>query len=173
MVSGLDCDTVASEIEIQSSYNVLLRTNIFESFILLYNCGMIFSYVLSFFVGYILVKLRTIRLSARAGAHIECRCSHSRAEDVTITNPRWEMELGCEWRHARKRRAGNFGDFWKKQLVEIRTWTKWVEIWSWARPVQFVVYGMRRAFVGSDGTVSIVKIVSLSPRAERLNSRSQ
>ena len=33
-----------------------------------------------------LVRLRTIRLSARAGAHIECRCSRSCAEDVTITD---------------------------------------------------------------------------------------
>ena len=32
-----------------------------------------------------MVRLRTIRLSARAGAHIECS-SHSRAEDVMITN---------------------------------------------------------------------------------------
>ena len=55
----------------------------------LYNCGMIF-FILSFFVGYILsfglVRLRTIRLSARAGAHIEFRCSRSSAEDVTITD---------------------------------------------------------------------------------------
>ena len=57
------------------------------------NCYIIaegFFFLLSFFVGYIisfgLVRLRTIRLSARAGAHIECRCSRSRAEDVTITN---------------------------------------------------------------------------------------
>ena len=46
--------------------------------------------MLSFFVGYILsfglVRLRTIRLSARVGAHIECRCSRSRGEDVTITD---------------------------------------------------------------------------------------
>ena len=57
--------------------------------LLLYNCGMIF-FILSFFVGYILsfglVRLRTIRLSARAGTHIERRCSRSRAEDVTITD---------------------------------------------------------------------------------------
>ena len=56
---------------------------------LLYNCRMIF-FILSFFVGYILsfdlVRLRTIRLSARACAHIECRCSRSDAGDVTITN---------------------------------------------------------------------------------------
>ena len=49
-----------------------------------------FFFISSFFVGYILsfglVRLRTIRLSARAGAHIECRCSRSGAEDVTITD---------------------------------------------------------------------------------------
>ena len=41
-------------------------------------------------MGYILsfglVRLRTIRLSARAGAHIEIRCSRSCVEDVTITD---------------------------------------------------------------------------------------
>ena len=44
-------------------------------------------FILSFFVGYILslglVRLRNIRFSARAGAHIECS-SRSCAEDVTI-----------------------------------------------------------------------------------------
>ena len=47
-------------------------------------------FILSFFVGYILsfvlVRLRTIRLSARAGALIECRCSRSCTVDVTIPN---------------------------------------------------------------------------------------
>ena len=47
-------------------------------------------FILSFFVGYILsfglVRLRTIRVSARAGTHIERRCSRSCTEDVTITN---------------------------------------------------------------------------------------
>ena len=49
-----------------------------------------FFFILSFFVGYILsfglVRLRTIRLSARVGAHIERWCSHSCREDVTITD---------------------------------------------------------------------------------------
>ena len=70
------------------------------------------------------------------------------------------MWQGCEWRHARKWWAGNFGDFWKK--------TQLVEIWTLARAVQLGLHGMRRPFVGSDGTVSIVKIVSLSPRVENL-----
>ena len=56
---------------------------------MLYNCGRIFFNIIIF--GYILsfglVRLRTIRLSARAGAsaHIECS-SRSYAEDLTITN---------------------------------------------------------------------------------------
>ena len=48
-----------------------------------------FFFILSFFAGYILsfglVRL-TIRLSARAGAHIGYRCSRSCVEDVTNTN---------------------------------------------------------------------------------------
>ena len=56
---------------------------------MLYNCGMNFL-ILSFFVDYILsfglVKLRTFRLSASAGTHIERRCSRLRVEDVTITD---------------------------------------------------------------------------------------
>ena len=70
-----------------------------------------FFFILSFFVGYILsfglVRLRTNRFSARAGAHIECRCSRSCAEDVTITDviiktPDRKWDWGCEWHHARK-----------------------------------------------------------------------
>ena len=112
------------------------------------------------------------------------------------------MGLGCEWRHARKRWAGNFGDFEKKQLVEIRTWARPVQLWatgcafveslSWdlnlgeGSPAEG--YGMRGGFVGSVSwdwtlgrpvqlrswlkddvrTVSIVKIVSISPRVEKL-----
>ena len=69
---------------------------------LLYNCGMIF---LIFFVGYILsfdlVRLSTVRLSARVGAHIERRCSRSRGEDVTITDviikiPNRKWDWRCE-----------------------------------------------------------------------------
>ena len=47
-------------------------------------------FILSFFIGYILsfglVRLRTIQLSARVGAHIERRCSRSCWEDMTITD---------------------------------------------------------------------------------------
>ena len=46
--------------------------------------------ILSFFVGYILsfglVRLRTNRLSARVGPHIERRCPRSCGEDVKITD---------------------------------------------------------------------------------------
>ena len=87
------------------------------------------------------------------------------------------MTLGCRWRHDWKRWAGNCGDFFKKQLVDIWRWAKRVEIylwtrlvdfWAWPRPVQFVAYRMRCALVRSDGTVSIVKIVSFFPRVEDL-----
>ena len=57
------------------------------------NCYIIvegFFKMFSFFVSYILsfglVRLRTIRLSAWVGAHIERRCSRSCGEDVTITD---------------------------------------------------------------------------------------
>ena len=40
-------------------------------------------FILSFFVG--LLRLTTIRLSAWVGAHIQCRFSRSRGEDVRIT----------------------------------------------------------------------------------------
>ena len=83
------------------------------------------------------------------------------------------MWLGYEWCHARKRWAGILGDFEKKKLVEICRWTRQVEIRTWAGPVEIwtwgswdlkqddanPVCGLRDAFVGSDGTVSIVKIV--------------
>ena len=86
---------------------------------MLYNCGMIV-FILSFFVGYILsfglVRLRTIRLSARVGAHIEHRCSPSRGEDVTITDviiktPDSKWDRVCELCHARKRWAEDLGWF--------------------------------------------------------------
>ena len=70
------------------------------------------------------------------------------------------------------------GDFGKKkpQLVEIWTMTKRVEIRTGAKRVDFRAsarpgqLGLRDAprVLGPDGTVSIVKIVSLSPRVENL-----
>ena len=138
-----------------------------------------FFFILSFFVGYILsfgfVRLRTIRLSAREDAHIECRCSRSCAEDVTITDViiktpdrKWtgvwmtscQKAMGWEfWRFLKK--AIN----WDLTMAEA-SWDLSLGEASWflslgdASPVG--AYGMRRAFVGSEGTVSIVKIVCLS-----------
>ena len=90
--------------------------------------------------------------------------------------------------------------FWKKTLVEIRLWpgqSSWgltvndvgdswfVCHWGWQLTLKsdhgvlqistdrdLGSYGMRNVFVRSDSTVSIVKIVSLSPRVEKLKSRS-
>ena len=111
------------------------------------------------------------------------------------------MGLGCEWRHAPKRWAENLV-IMKKKFVKIRLWVGPVQLWvgvtvddvgdSWFvclngrqlnlksdHGVQQITtdrdlrgYGMRSAFVESDSTVSIVKIVSLSPRVEKLKSRS-
>ena len=92
---------------------------------MLYNCGGIF-FILSFFVVYILsfglVRLRTIRLSARVGAHIERRYSRSRGGGMTITDvmiktPDRKRDWGCEWRHARKRWAEDLGWFFEKKTV--------------------------------------------------------
>ena len=79
-----------SDFIIQEFVCLIKRNRVIKlEFPMLYNCGMIF-FILSFFVGYILsfslVKLKTIRLSARAGAHIEFRCSRSCKEDVTTTD---------------------------------------------------------------------------------------
>ena len=60
--------------------------------------------------------------------------------------------------------------FENKQLVEIRTWAKRVDFWTCARPVQLWTTGCSRV-VGSDGTVSTVEIVFLSPRVEKPKSQ--
>ena len=60
--------------------------------------------------------------------------------------------------------------FEKKHLVEIGSWTKRVDFWTWARPIQLWTTGCLHV-VGSDGTVSIVKIGSLSPRVEKPKSQ--
>ena len=86
-----------------------------------------FYYHFSLVISYLsLVSLRTIRLSARVGAHIERRCSRSRREDVTITyviikNPdrKW---LGMWMTSCPEVKGWGFWViFEKKQLVEI--WT--------------------------------------------------
>ena len=67
--------------------------------------------------------------------------------------------------------------FWKKQLVEIWDWTKRVDFRSSARRVQlFAAGGARVGWVSefradAGRTVSIVKIVSLSPRCEKPKSQ--
>ena len=139
-------------------------------------------YILSFS----LVRLRTIRFSARAGAHIECS-SRSCAEDVTITNviiktPESKYDWGVNDVMPGSEGLGILGIFFKKAV----SWDLSLGEASWdsdlgeTSPV--VVYGMRRAFVGSVswdwtlgrrvqqgiwlkddvGTVSIVRIVCLS-----------
>ena len=133
-----------------------------------------FFFILSFFVGYILsfglVRLRTIQLSARVGAHIECRCSHSYWEDVTISDViiktsdrKWDC--GCEWCHAWKRWAVNFGWFLKKSR-QLR----------FEAGLSELIFGpvmdhRMPARCWSDGTVSIVEIVSLSSRVEKPKSQ--
>ena len=52
--------------------------------------------------------------------------------------------------------------FEKKQLVEIRTWAKRVDFRIWTRPSHLV---------GLDGTVTIEKIVSISPRVKKPKSQ--
>ena len=87
------------------------------------NCRMNLFFILSFFVGCILsfglVRLRTIRLVHVQGHTLGAMftlmrggCDNHRCHNK---NPRWEMRLGCEWRHVRKRWAGILGDFEKKQ----------------------------------------------------------
>ena len=138
-------------------------------------------FILSFFVGYILsfelIWLRTIRFSARAGTHIERRCSHSCTVDVTITDVIIKTPdrngTGIWMTSCPDVRDWKFWWFWKKSS-KLRFGPGWSELrFEAGRGESSWAYGMRRAFVGSDGMVSIVKIVSLSPHVERLNSRSQ
>ena len=114
-------------------------------------------FLLSFFVGYILsfglVRLRTIRLSARSGAHIEWS-SRSPPEDVTITNviiktPNRKCHWGVNDVMPGSEGLGILVIFEKKQLVKICLWARLVEIRTWARPVQLWSTGYAAAFVGS------------------------
>ena len=99
------------------------------------------------------------------------------------------MGLGCEWRHARKRWAENLvilkkqlrfdsgpgqSSWWvdcercRRQLVCLPQWQTFeVEVWP-SSPVGG--YEMHSAFVGSDNSVSVIKIVALSRRVEKLKS---
>ena len=147
----------------------------FYNLVLLYNCGRIF-FILSYFVGYILsfvlVRLRIIRLIARAGAHIECSsvtlarggCDNDKCHNKTPDrNGTVVWMTSCP-----ETRDWEFSWFLKKAV----SWDLTLDEASWdlkldeASPVG--AYGMHRAFVGSDGTVSIVKIVSLSSHVEKL-----
>ena len=131
-------------------------------------------FILSFFVGYFLsfglVRLRTIRLSACAETHIECRCSCT--EDITITDviiktPDRKWDLGVN-----DVMPGSDGlrilVIFKKSR-ELRFEPGWGElIFGPGRGQSSLGLWDALCVVGSDGTVSILKIVSLSPRVENL-----
>ena len=86
------------------------------------------------------------------------------------------MWLGCEWRHARKRWAGNFWWFLKKAFswdlilgeaspaggYGIRVCWDGVEIWQWAGQSS---WGLTE---GRCSNSHHIKIESLSPRVEKL-----
>ena len=118
---------------------------------MLYNCGIIF-FILSFFVGYILsfglVRLRTIRLSACAGTHIEHRCSCSWMEDVKITgviikipDGKWDWDVN----------DGSDGLGILVIFKKAASWNLTLDEASWDSDLgkSTWVYGMCRAFVGS------------------------
>ena len=148
---------------------------------LLYNCGMIF-FILSFFIGYILsfglVRLRTIWLSARA--HIEySSCLH--AEDVTITDVMIKTPDGTGvWMTSCLEAMGwEFWWFWKEAVswdlklgkaspvCWLRDACTFVELVSWDSDSGPRIQ-LGSWLKGDVETVSIVKIVSLSPRVEKL-----
>ena len=120
----------------------------------------------------------------------QCRCSRSLAEDVTITDviiktPDGKCDWGVDDVMPGSDRLGILVTFgkavsWDSTLGE-GSWdlsmgeascdmylgeASWDSDLGEASPV--VAYGTRRAFVGSDGTVSLVKIVSVSPRVKKL-----
>ena len=90
-----------------------------------------FFYIIIFRWLYLIFWFRTIRLSARVGAHIERRCSRSRGEDVTITDViiktpdrKWAGDVNDVMLESDGLRI--LGDFWKEnQLVEIRRRALW------------------------------------------------
>ena len=151
---------------------------------MLYNCGMIV-FILSFFVGYILsfglVRLRTIRLSARAGAHIECRCSSSCAKDVTITNviikpPHRKWDWGVNDVMPGSEGLGILVIF-EKELVEIRLCARPVELWSTGCTARLFGQWVEIGLDSSAGELTDGRCrnsqhsnnsVSLSPRVENL-----
>ena len=56
------------------------------------------------------------------------------------------MGLGCEWRHASEQWMENFGNFWKKQLIEI---------WTWVRAVQIGSTGCAARFLGQSVEIGL------------------
>ena len=153
-------------------------------------------FILSFFFGYILsfsfVRLRTIWLSAGAGAHIECRCSRSCVEGVAITDIiiktlDGKRDLDVDDVMPGSKGLGILVIIEKKQLrsdagrSELRfgpgrgqsscglqdaprvCWVSELRLWTLGRPVQL------GSWLKNDvETVTIVKVVSLYPHVEKL-----
>ena len=95
--------------------------------------------------------------------------------EVIIKKKIIEMWLGMWMTSCPEAMAwGLVGILKKNQLLEIWDWAKRVRIRIWARPVQLFAAGCTRVCRVSElradagRTVSIVKIVSLSPRVENL-----
>ena len=155
------------------------------------------NYILSF--G--LVGLWTIRLSAGAKIEYSSR-SHAEDMTITnviIKTLDRKLDWGV---NDIMPGSDGLGIWWFQKRCQLRFWlwarqSSWrqrdahllgqlVKIWLWARPVQLGATGcMARLLsqtlgwavqqglvVGNVGTVSIVKIVSLSPHVEKLNTRS-
>ena len=160
MTNELDCNILESEFELQPRYHVHFRMNILSKSMNSRKpqCHIIaegFFFILSFFVGYILsfglVRLRTIRLSARVGAHIERRRSRSRGEDVTITDVIIKPRIVNGTGDVNDVMPGSdglriLGDFWKKAVsrdlkLDEASWDPNLGESSW-------VYEMRRAWWG-------------------------
>ena len=75
------------------------------------------------------------------------------------------MDWGCEWSHAQKRWAGILSDFEKAVSWDLNfDGASWDSNLVEASPV--VCCGVWARVFGSDETVSIIKIVSLSPRVK-------
>ena len=140
---------------------------------MLYNCGRIF-FILSFFVGYIL-SFGLVRCTHWVQVFSLARGGH---DNHGCHNKNPGSDRGCEWRHARMWWAGILGYFFKKAVswdlrLDETNWDLNLDGASWfselGRPGQ-ASSGLRDTllFVGSDATVGIVKIVSLSPRVKNL-----
>ena len=135
-----------------------------------------FFFILSFFVLYILsfglVRFRTFRFSAWVGADINAgvraRAGRMWQSQMSQWKTQIENDWGCKWHHAQKRWAAILSDF--ENSSELRFEAGRSELIfgpGWGQSS----YSLRDAplVVGLDGTVSIVRIVSLSPLVENLN----